>query len=295
VKARLAWIGAAFAILALSGCAGFELHRAERTSPPVDSFLLALRDGYLALSRDEFREADYRNSDRFAWKAELAASGQYVVPEPPSEFWLPADKWEELADARNDLVKRFENGSRALEPRASAEAQLSYDCWIEEQEENREPDEIAACRERFMTAMQAVRAATPTSAPVARQATAERPANKMSPATPKPQNSYTLYFAFDGDRLNAKARQVIGEIGAAYRLARPREVAMAGYADRAGSDAYNDGLSLNRVNAVATALAKTGIPESAMHRTAWGEQHPAVPTPDGVPEARNRRVVVTFK
>jgi OmpA-OmpF porin, OOP family len=65
-----------------------------------------------------------------------------------------------------------------------------------------------------------------------------------------------------------------------------------GHADRAGSDAYNQRLSERRSAAVRDALVQRGIPANEIVTMGRGERDPAVPTPDGVREPRNRRVVI---
>jgi hypothetical protein len=69
---------------------------------------------------------------------------------------------------------------------------------------------------------------------------------------------------------------------------------VTGYADKAGRPAYNQRLSERRAEAVRRELERLGVPSSAVQVAAEGENDPAVPTADGVPEARNRRVVIAM-
>jgi len=72
-------------------------------------------------------------------------------------------------------------------------------------------------------------------------------------------------------------------------------LSVAGHADRSGSDAYNDGISRRRAEAVAQLLIGQGAPGSQIEVTSFGEREPRVPTPDGERNPQNRRVEITVK
>jgi outer membrane protein OmpA-like peptidoglycan-associated protein len=55
------------------------------------------------------------------------------------------------------------------------------------------------------------------------------------------------------------------------------------------------GLSMRRAEAVLTELERNGIPRADVAVYAKGETDPLVPTPDGVREPQNRRVVIVLK
>ena len=54
-------------------------------------------------------------------------------------------------------------------------------------------------------------------------------------------------------------------------------------------------LSLRRADAVRAALIEAGFPAANIATAGRGEGDPAVPTPDGVPEAKNRRAVIIIQ
>ena len=70
---------------------------------------------------------------------------------------------------------------------------------------------------------------------------------------------------------------------------------LTGHADRSGSDAYNEALSLRRAAAVAATLANAGVSPGTVATGGKGESEPRVPTADGVREAQNRRVEITAR
>src|SRR3546814_14447170 len=53
-----------------------------------------------------------------------------------------------LTSSRERLMAVLAAGAAQSDPTQAAEAQVAFDCWMQEQEENFQPDDIAACRER---------------------------------------------------------------------------------------------------------------------------------------------------
>jgi len=144
---------------------------------------------------------------------------------------------------------------------------------MEEQEENFQPNDLAACRAGFFEALAKIE-----TAPVAQPA-------------PPPPETMVVFFDFNRSTLNADARGVIARIVARIRATNARSVVLSGYADRAGAANYNVRLSQRRVAAVRDAIRRAGV-NVQFSVSSFGEERPAVQTVDGVREARNRRVEV---
>ena len=74
-----------FAIVAttliLAGCSGMELERAQGLKASGSNFSKNLYTGYLDLSKTEWQEGDYGDSDAFAMRASSAAGGKPGQPE----------------------------------------------------------------------------------------------------------------------------------------------------------------------------------------------------------------------
>ena len=88
-----------------------------------------------------------------------------------------------LSAARERLVAALAGGAADKDPANAARAQVMFDCWMQEQEENFQPAHIAACRDGFTDAMGIVEAALkPAPAPVA-----AKPAPQPVAATPAPK------------------------------------------------------------------------------------------------------------
>ncbi|MGG5824121.1 OmpA family protein, partial [Falsiroseomonas sp. HW251] len=106
---------------------------------------------------------------------------------------------------------------------------------------------------------------------------------------------FLVFFDWDRYNLTDRARQIIAEAAQAAQRTGTTRIEVAGHADRSGTPQYNMGLSQRRADAVATELARLGVPRSAMVIQAFGETRPLVPTADGVREPQNRRVEIVLR
>jgi len=281
---------AIFGAVLLSGCAGMQLDKARMVEPKGNDFSTALYKEYMALSELEFLEGDYWDSDVFASRAISAAGNNPTSPEEMSERKLPPANKGELATARRELVEALAATATEKASVNAAQAQAAFDCWMQEQEENFQPDDIARCRADYMASMNAVRSAL---APK----TAAAPAPAPAPAAKAPQRmaaTYTVNFDFDSDKITGKASQIIAEAGMAVDEMKASTIILSGYADRSGSEAYNMKLSDRRAKAVLGALdirSRMKIAGSTEIKV-YGEKNNKKKTEDGVREAENRRVKI---
>ena len=117
------------------------------------------------------------------------------------------------------------------------------------------------------------------------------------PPPPMPCNTgpYIVFFDWDRSDITAEAATILDSMAANYSACRSASVAISGYTDRSGSDAYNQGLSDRRAGAVQQYLGARSVPMGAMTTRGYGESSPRVPTTDGVRELQNRRVEVTIQ
>jgi outer membrane protein OmpA-like peptidoglycan-associated protein len=131
-------------------------------------------------------------------------------------------------------------------------------------------------------------------APVEVAPPAPVPPPVVAPA-PAPARTYLVFFDWDRADLTARARQIISE--AAQNVARVQvtRIEVDGHADRSGTPAYNQRLSLRRAQTVAAELVRLGVPQNEIDIQAFGDTHPLVPTAAGVREPQNRRVEIILK
>ena len=264
-----------------------QLDHAREVEPGGSAFSTALYKEYMALSELEFLEGDYKDSDLFARRAISAADNNPTAPEELSARKLPPVNKGELATARRELVEVLTATATEKASVNAAQAQAAFDCWMQEQEENFQPDDISRCRAGYMASMKAIRSALappPAPAPVA-------PAPK---APLRMAAIYTVNFDFDSDSITSKASQIIAEAGLAIDEMQASTIIVSGYADRAGPEAYNMKLSDRRAKVVLGALnirSRKDIAESTQIKV-YGETNNKKKTADGVREPENRRVKI---
>ena len=109
---------------------------------------------------------------------------------------------------------------------------------------------------------------------------------------PAAGETFTLYFKTGSATLAAEDQKIIDDIAAAVKRRAAISVRISGHTDSTGSVALDTALSLERVKQVQALLLERGVPAARISTSYHGKGNPAVPTPDGVAEARNRRVVV---
>lgn len=103
-----------------------------------------------------------------------------------------------------------------------------------------------------------------------------------------------LFFKTGQKSLNAENEAVLDKAARLYREARPVIMIVSGGSDSVGHPVSNLLLSNERAFAVARGLVARGIPAERTQVLAKGETNPAVKAENGVPEAQNRRVEITW-
>ncbi|WP_421707651.1 OmpA family protein [Algihabitans sp.] len=281
---RMKVVGAFAALGMLAGCASFSDINDVDAVRGMDAmggtpFNQALFSEYKELTLFEADQMyDWPDAGLFSRKAMAAANNDVVLPEELGNWDLPDDSIGELTEARARLVSALDATGRVQAPIEAAHAQGRFDCWVEQQEENHQPDHIAACREGFYAAMAALEAAM-----------------QGEPAPMGAPEPYIVFFSFDSAQIDAGGMNIVDDAVAAAQQMGIIDFSVTGHADRAGSEAYNLALSLRRANAVRDALVARGILSQNISVAGRGEAEPAVPTPDGVREPANRRVEIVIQ
>jgi len=121
---------------------------------------------------------------------------------------------------------------------------------------------------------------------------AAAPPPPPAPPPPAPPKQFVVYFEFDKSDLTAEGAKVVLDAANAYKQTGSARIAVTGYTDLAGTQKYNLGLSKRRADTVRGALVRDGVPDGVIAEAWRGKENPAVPTPDGVREPRNRRVEI---
>ena len=187
---KLALVVAATGLL--GACGGMELSTAQKTAPTGDAFSKALYKEYIALSKAEYGEGDYEDSDVFATRAIAAAGNSPTAPEYADARPQPAKPGKLIASARKRLVAALIGGAMQRQPADAARAQAMYECWAQEQEENNQQDHIDRCRIQFFIALAKIE-----KKPAAPAKPKPKPKAKLSPLT------FLVYFGFNSSSLNS--------------------------------------------------------------------------------------------
>lgn len=272
------------AVLAV-GCAN-RFEDVKAMGPAGGDFEKGLHAGYVQLAEMERNEYDWADGQNFTDRAAMVTQGQMVMPEEIAARDLPDDSVGELSNARMRLMKAFDAGGKDAAPMDAAHAQVMFDCWMQEQEENRQPDDIAKCRADFMAAMDKMEAAMKP-----------MPMEKEEPMMAEPEplpDDLIIYFAFDSAKLQGASNHTVDQAVDVYKNNDVKRIRLMGYTDKAGEDGYNTMLARKRVMAVKKALIDKGVPVGAIDASSYGEARPAVETDDGAREPKNRRVEFVF-
>lgn len=279
---KLKVLGAVVALGLLAGCAQTDIQQMRTVQATGSPFTQALTEEYRSIVAFEADEMyDWPDADKFAEKGLRAAAGEVVLPEELSDWMLPGDAAPALAEGRNRLMVVLERGARDLHPELAARAQGRFDCWIEQQEENHQPDHIAACRDDFWAALEELEALmTPEVVEV------------VEVVMP---DIYIVYFDWDRSDIRPDGAAVIADVIADAATLGAPPISVTGHTDLSGSAEYNMGLSLRRADSVRDALIAGGVMPDQITTAGRGEEEPAVPTADGVREQANRRAEIIIQ
>jgi len=279
-------IGCASAALLLS-CTTASLEELRGISPQGTAFQAALAHEYLLFSDLEAKEYDWPDSQYFAEKGLKAAYGQDVLPEHPADWDIPDEMHPEFTAARDKLVAALTETHKTDEAEAAARAQASYDCWLEQQEEGWEVDEIQSCKSRFYAAMELLEAPAP--------AVEDAAIGTSDVTSPKPlirSTAYMLFFDHNRASITKEGQDILAKVVSDFLQYDDTEVLLHGHTDTSGGADYNMSLSEQRAVAVAKALIRGGISTDRINYFAFGETDLRVPTADAIREPGNRRVEI---
>ena len=285
---RIANLTAAAVMLVLAGCTSNI--QAIKSAPATGSpFTQGLAAGYRDYTETEVSFYNWPNADYFARKGLKAAAGEVVSPEQLADWDIPVDRQAELAAARQRLVSVLDGGARDAKPQLAAKAQVSFDCWVEEQDialgrwvdghDDLHQARMDACKNAMMVALDEIEKKESTSA---------------MPSVVSPAN-YTVYFDFDKSTITPEGQGVIDQVLAEAKTMNAQSLSVTGHTDLAGTAEYNMALSLRRADAVRSALVTGGIPADQITVAGRGMSEPVVPTAPGVREPRNRRVEIILQ
>ena len=258
----------------------WSLSLVEETVTPISkgtAFTKAAAREYLAYSHFEAdQRRDYIDSRHFAAKGISSKDGDIVLPEKLGRWNLTIEELPEFLRARARLINALDGGGREVEPKASAVAQVNFDCWVERTAERENEALMDSCRRTFESSIGDVERA-------------------LGIGQGLPREDLVAFFDFDRADIRLDAEATIEEALRSINALKPSVITLVGHADRAGPAAYNMALSLRRAESVRARLIEGGIAPDLITPIARGEREPAIPTEDGVPNQENRRVEIILQ
>lgn len=139
-----------------------------------------------------------------------------------------------------------------------------------------------------------VRASVLESSQLTEEEVKKRYAGLLS-AQPRKPEPFTMYFELGSDELTPASKVAFEDARRRIASWLAAEVVVIGHTDRVGPTDYNDRLARQRAQVIASRLVRSGVASDAIQIAARGEREPVVPTADGVPEPRNRRVQIKVR
>ena len=296
------------AVVLLAGCwRGSPMDMANRAQPVGSPFTKYLSVEYRILANT----LSGSDADFFARKSLAAVDGMLVAPESPvGGKDRDSDEISDMVESRGELMTMLENGGRDRAPDLSAVAQVRYDCWVSlhktlwRQGDINFPGETVSCREQFQATLdslkQALSAAQPPAAmpppPPAEEFPSPITSSPRGADTPLQQLSYLVFFDWNKYNISDSARDVLDTAAHDIRgRSDIKKIIIRGYTDASGGEKYNLKLSQERADAVRKSLIAQGIPASKIRAEGRGKSDLLIKTRDGVREAQNRRVQITFE
>lgn len=260
---------------AARGAAHEAIASAEASGTPTDAYAAAAHEAYLGHAQYEFRDMqDYGDTIFHSQKVLAAASGQRVLPQNPSERRLTPEHAAEANEAYQRLLAAINGEPGQRLPAVAGRTVADFDCWLEQQEENFQVDDIAACRDAFYAGLAELE--TPVAAEVPDRITL----------------STDVLFAFDSAEIQPAFTAEIDD-AAELLLAHPEEtVRIDGHTDNIGTLEYNQGLSERRAEAVAAYLEARGISRDRLTVAGFSFTQPVADNSTSEGRAQNRRVEI---
>lgn len=175
----------------LTGCVNADLRALRNAPPPSDPYLEALSAHYLAFAESEARAYDWIDAMHFTDKGLRVVYGKDILPDEAKERNITGSVVNEMDDARDALMAKLRSESRQKYPAVMARAAYFYDCWLEQQEEAWQQEDIDACRNGYYAAMDTLdhpnavpyaKASVPVVAPVAQKKSEKKEA--VAPKAP---------------------------------------------------------------------------------------------------------------
>ena len=292
--------------LVVAACS-FDIKEARNLAVEGDEFNDELAREYRNIALFEADEMyDWPDAALFSRKAILASTGQSPAPEDIRDWNISKKSEPAFAEARYLLLEKLEAGFGDQMPVQAARAQVSFDCWMEQEEEGWQAEHIAKCRQEFENAVNVwvkFRQATNTLDPNIFSPTiiadiapvtdkSEFSCLSGEPTSYPPSHDYLIQFQHNSAQINDAAETVLSASAIQASGVETIEVFIEGHADLSGAAGYNIDLSLRRALAVWRRMIALGVSPEKMWIGPRGELKPISNAADGTQNSLDRRVAM---
>jgi outer membrane protein OmpA-like peptidoglycan-associated protein len=154
VKQGVKRLGLLILVALATGCSTYSLKELRHAKPSDVPYQQALATLYMNYAMQEEKNYDWFTSMYFADKGLMAIYGKDVQPEKLENWRLPEEVIPTMERAREQLVKLMTQENKRDHPQQLAEAVHSFDCWVEQQYENWQWEDIARCRDGLARAFE---------------------------------------------------------------------------------------------------------------------------------------------
>lgn len=236
------WLGRLGAVATLTGlltsCAHVDVEKLEKAEKKGHEFSQNLTKEYLEFAtRENDNYNDGIDASHFAVKGIQAAAGLHVLPENP-DVWGIADQAAlgELHKYRERLTFALHKSGKVINPALAAQALVLFDCWVEEQAEGWQPENIQKCRDGFMTALTKLEDHVRTEAP-----------------------TFMIWFGLNSAGLTPEGKEEIDQVMKVSKHLTHHKFVIHCVTDGIGGRAFNLKLSQDRAETVKAAVVKAGL------------------------------------
>ena len=248
--------------ISLGGCAEYSVNKLRNTVPEGSEFTKALAGEYLKFAESEYHvHTDDWDANKFAQKGLAAAAGNEVEAEDPTQWDIPEHAQNEIMHSRNRLMHALSSGGKTMHPVEAAKAQVMYDCWVEQQEENFQHTDINGCRDGFYKYVRLVELRLDEKDSKFDASLGHRPVHK-------------IFFKLGSSRINKEGLDVVQSAAELYKKFKAQDqdvrLFVYGYTDKIGGKGVNDRLSKRRAANVRQALVRAGVPSKAIDNEGKG-------------------------
>ena len=232
-----------------SGCAEHYIDKLEHAKLEGLPFADHLAKEYELFAKRESRVYnDGVDAAHFAVKGLQAATGLNVLPEDPHKWDLTEGERKFFHNARQRLTFALDKSGRRIAPALAARTQVFFDCAIEESEEGVQKDNIAKCKNGFISSLRNL----------------EKAVHEQSP-------TFTIKFALNSSKLDGQAHEMLMNIAKVAKNINMHAIVVTGHTDGVGGRKHNLVLSHNRAVAVREALMKMGLNVKRIESIGGGE------------------------